>query len=109
MTVTRRPRHRLRHFPPLLRTPFPPRQADTLFPSLIHTVDALLLILLFSKIPPRSILGLVCPNTEELEIEGEPGEECWCSIVPLFSFQVFYSLRDAQTCDSKSKSSEGRH
>ncbi len=24
----------------------------------------------------------VCSNMEELEIEGDAGEECWCSIVP---------------------------
>ncbi|KAK0226854.1 hypothetical protein EDD85DRAFT_1027347 [Armillaria nabsnona] len=27
---------------------------------------------------------VVCPAIEELEIEGEGGEECWCSIVPHF-------------------------
>ncbi len=27
---------------------------------------------------------VVCPNIEELEIEGDAGEECWCSIVPHF-------------------------
>ncbi len=80
------------------------------------TIDALFLILLFSEVfrillsswhcrflqsarlspfPPRSILGLVCPNMEELEIEGEAGEERWCYIVPLFSFQVSYNLRYA--------------
>ncbi|PBK79690.1 hypothetical protein ARMGADRAFT_1069342 [Armillaria gallica] len=29
---------------------------------------------------------VVCPAIEELEIEGEGGEECWCSIVPHFKF-----------------------
>ncbi len=27
---------------------------------------------------------VVCPNIEELEIGGEGGEECWCSVVPHF-------------------------
>ncbi|KAK0226831.1 hypothetical protein EDD85DRAFT_976086 [Armillaria nabsnona] len=27
---------------------------------------------------------VVCPNIEELEIDGEGREECWCSIVPHF-------------------------
>ncbi len=25
---------------------------------------------------------VACPDIEELEVEGEDGEECWCSIVP---------------------------
>ncbi len=25
---------------------------------------------------------VACPGIEELEVEGEGGEECWCSIVP---------------------------
>ncbi len=25
---------------------------------------------------------VVCPDIEELEVDGEAGEECWCSIVP---------------------------
>ncbi|PBK62036.1 hypothetical protein ARMSODRAFT_981024 [Armillaria solidipes] len=27
---------------------------------------------------------VVCPAIEELEVEGEGGDECWCSIVPQF-------------------------
>ncbi|PBK62041.1 hypothetical protein ARMSODRAFT_1062107 [Armillaria solidipes] len=27
---------------------------------------------------------VVCPTIEELEVEGEAGDECWCSIVPHF-------------------------
>ncbi len=49
---------------------------------------------------------VVCPNIEELEIEGEGGEECWCSIVPHFKLLRVLVMRKPGTAQVKATKEE---
>ncbi|KAK0432068.1 hypothetical protein EV421DRAFT_2040883 [Armillaria borealis] len=44
---------------------------------------------------------VVCPYLEELEIDGEAGEECWCSIVPRFKCLRILGMRKPWTAQVK--------
>ncbi|PBK80363.1 hypothetical protein ARMGADRAFT_1020928 [Armillaria gallica] len=49
---------------------------------------------------------VVCPNIEKLEIEGEGGEECWCSIVPHFKSLRVLVMRIPGTAQVKAGKEE---
>ncbi len=49
---------------------------------------------------------VVCPAIEELEIEGEGGEECWCSIVPHFKTLRVLVMRKPGTVQVKTTKAE---
>ncbi|SJL18877.1 uncharacterized protein ARMOST_22479 [Armillaria ostoyae] len=49
---------------------------------------------------------VVCPAIEELEIEGEAGEECWCSIVPHFKYLRVLLMRKPGTAEVKTAKEE---
>ncbi|SJL17972.1 uncharacterized protein ARMOST_21543 [Armillaria ostoyae] len=49
---------------------------------------------------------VVCPGIEELEIDGEAGEECWCSIVPHFKSLRVLVMRIPRTAQVKTVKEE---
>ncbi|KAK0226861.1 hypothetical protein EDD85DRAFT_164863 [Armillaria nabsnona] len=51
---------------------------------------------------------VVCPNIEELEVEGEGGEECWCSIVPHFKSLRVLVMRIPGTTQVKTAKGRAR-
>ncbi|KAK0477161.1 hypothetical protein EDD18DRAFT_1337998 [Armillaria luteobubalina] len=49
---------------------------------------------------------VVCPAIEELEIEGDAGEACWCSIVPYFKSLCVLIMRKPGTAQVKTAREE---
>ncbi|KAK0432076.1 hypothetical protein EV421DRAFT_1742595 [Armillaria borealis] len=49
---------------------------------------------------------IVCPDIEELEVDGEAGEECWCSIVPHFKILLVLIMRKPGTAQVKTMKEE---
>ncbi|KAK0209929.1 hypothetical protein IW262DRAFT_499427 [Armillaria fumosa] len=54
-----------------------------------------------TEVKTLRIAIVVCPNIEELEIEGEAGEECWCSIVRQFKSLRVLVMRKPETAQVK--------